>query len=223
MTQKLPFTCGQRVVFIGDSITDCGRREPQHRPYGCGYVSIFRNLMIARQPDLDVDLVNQGVGGNTVDDLRSRWHDDVLLLRPDWLSIKIGINDANRHLNGNDNGGTLAPEPFTETLDMLLRVTREQLPACRLFLISPFFLSLDDGIEGSYRVRLNEILLKYIAGICDLAEKYDAPFVDLHAMFRRYLKHLLMRDLAPEPVHPNATGHTIMAEEIYRAFVAAGF
>ncbi len=83
---------GQKIVFIGDSITDCGRRAAQ-RPLGAGYVKMFADLMIIRESAKRVAIINKGIGGDNVLGLRNRWTDDVLRNRPDWLSIKIGIND----------------------------------------------------------------------------------------------------------------------------------
>ena len=78
----LVFQSGQTVLFIGDSITDCGRRQDQEQ-LGNGYVR-------------KVSYVNKGIGGDTVEGLESRWTTDVLDIKPDWLSIKIGINNAAR-------------------------------------------------------------------------------------------------------------------------------
>ena len=75
---------GQKIVFIGDSITDCGRRDAQ-RPLGAGYVKLFADLMIIREPAKRITIINKGIGGDNVLGLRNRWTDDVLRNRPDWL------------------------------------------------------------------------------------------------------------------------------------------
>ncbi len=89
------FQHGQKVLFIGDSITDCGRRA-EHAPFGAGYVKLAIDLITARYPDRHITYLNEGIGGNTVEDLHARWHDDVLVHQPHWLSVKIGINDLHR-------------------------------------------------------------------------------------------------------------------------------
>ena len=53
------------MLFIGDSITDCGRRV-EHAPLGDGYVHLFSELATARLPERRVRYVNMGIGGNTV-------------------------------------------------------------------------------------------------------------------------------------------------------------
>ena len=95
------FGVGEKVVFIGDSITDCGRRTEQDGPYGKGYVSLVRALLHARYPAHGLTIVNRGIGGNTIRDLAARWQEDVLNEAPDWLSVKIGINDVGRLIAGN--------------------------------------------------------------------------------------------------------------------------
>ena len=90
---------GETMLFIGDSITDCGRRGAD-APLGSGYVSLFAELATARHPERAIHYINKGIDGNKVSDLVERWREDVLFHEPDRLSIKIGINDLHSHLRG---------------------------------------------------------------------------------------------------------------------------
>ena len=81
------------LLFIGDSITDCGRRA-QHAPLGNGYVALVADMLKLHSPGSALRIINRGIAGNTIEDLRSRWSDHVLCEAPDWLVIKIGINDC---------------------------------------------------------------------------------------------------------------------------------
>ncbi len=206
---------GQTLLFIGDSITDCGRRDPQHAPLGCGYVKIFSDFLCIREPEKKVTVINRGIGGNTVDNLRSRWNEDVLWHRPDWLSIKIGINDLNQNLTGSD-GGKLSPEHFQAIYDQLLALTRGALPGTQLLIISPFFLSRDT-VKGSYRSRVLEHLSTYASIIKSLSETYGARYIAMHDIFQRQFDYHHPDVYCPEPVHPNQTGHTLIAESVYEA------
>ena len=95
------FERGQKIVFIGDSITDAGRRtDPVGN--GSGYFNLVRSFVLARYPELELDIVNRGIGGDTVRHLQARWDADVIAEQPDWLSVKIGINDVWRTF---DRGG----------------------------------------------------------------------------------------------------------------------
>ena len=92
---------GDTILFIGDSITDCGRRA-EFSPLGNGYVKLFADMMTVREPAKRLTVINKGIGGDTVVGLRDRWSDDVLRHKPNWLSIKIGINDLHRTLVNTD-------------------------------------------------------------------------------------------------------------------------
>ena len=92
----------ETMLFIGDSITDCGRRAAE-APLGGGYVRSFTEIVTAQFPDQNIKYINKGIGGNRVTDLHNRWHDDVVYHKPDRLSIKIGINDLHSVLRKADD------------------------------------------------------------------------------------------------------------------------
>ena len=90
-----------KLVMIGDSITDAGRNynagEGWQDAFGYGYVNLVNGLLMTNYTEKKIRVVNKGVNGNTIRDLKARWKEDVLDLKPDWLSIMIGINDVWRH------------------------------------------------------------------------------------------------------------------------------
>jgi len=204
----------ESILFIGDSITDCGRRDSA-QPLGNGYVRLFCDMALTREPAKMITVINRGIGGNNVDDLRSRWHEDVLLLRPDWLSVKIGINDINQFLC-DPSKKFLDPAGFEAIYDQLLALTRRRLPKCRLLLIDPFFMSTD-ATPHSYRAKLLTLLDDYIAAVRRLSRRHDTRLVRTHDLFRRQLRHRHPDVYGQEPVHPNSTGHLLIAEAVYAA------
>ena len=212
MTLKIQ--AGSRLVMIGDSITDCDRLRPvgegRESNLGTGYVGFVDGLLRAIHPQHPIRITNMGISGNTVRDLDTRWQRDVLALKPDWLSIKIGINDVWR------NFGTWAvrrdhvPLPeYRETLEKLVAATRPRLAG--LVLMSPYY------IEPDRTDPMRAMMDEYGQAVCRLAEKYDAHFVDTQAAFDRALQHLEAGVLAEDRVHPGRTGHLLIA----RAFLAA--
>lgn len=204
---------GDTVLFIGDSITDCGRRDT-HVPLGDGYVSIFSELVTARYPERKIRYINKGIGGETIVDLQRRWHDDVLRQRPDKLVIKIGINDLHRYLN-NDPDRRVPPDCYAAVFDELLKLTQAEL-GCPVLLLSPFYISTDTG-PGQHKAVL-ELLPAYIETVERMAEKYDTGLVNLQDIFQR---HQQFRDpdyFCPEPVHPGRSGHLIMALAVFDAW-----
>ncbi len=204
---------GETILFIGDSITDCGRREPQHAPLGCGYVRIVADMLTVREPQKKIAVINRGIGGDTVADLHSRWADDALEIKPDWLSIKIGINDLNQTFSGQID---LSPEKFEANYDFILAQTVKRLPNCKLLLIDPFFMSRDK-LKDSYRARVMKVLPEYIDVVHRLSRKYKTRLVKTHDLFQEQLKHHKLEVFSTEPVHPNSAGHLLIAEAVYKA------
>lgn len=130
----LPFEKGSHVLFIGDSITDAGRLTDKP-PYGGGYVSLIQALVTAEAPELGLRWSNRGISGNTVRDLAGRWQADVLDERPDWLCVKIGINDCWRGVEGKTEEAVPVGE-FQETLAALLD-RAVAATGCRVVLATP--------------------------------------------------------------------------------------
>ena len=202
----------ETILFIGDSITDCGRRDPQTKPLGCGYVNFFNDMLLTRDSDKTITVLNRGIGGNTVEDLRSRWHDDVLAFRSDWLSIKIGINDLNRFLC-KQGPILLPPETYEEIYNQVLTLTRAELPNCKFLLIDPFYGSTD-AVPESYRAKVVDILPRYLEVVERLAVKHQTRHIKMHSLFHQKLKN--PRVCFPDdPVHPLSTGHFFIAESVY--------
>ena len=133
------FETGQKIVFAGDSITDCGRRE-RARFLGNGYVAHLHDFVTSRYPALRLSWVNRGVSGDTVRDLHARWERDVLAEHPDWLSVMIGINDVWRAFGNNAFEGVPLPE-YERTLGKLLEQARAN--GARLIVMTPYMIEGD--------------------------------------------------------------------------------
>jgi len=204
------FGKGQRIVMIGDSITDCGRREAPLAPHGNGYVSLVRALLQARYPELGLEVINTGVGGDTVQDLEQRWQQDAVDHKPDWLSVKIGINDTWRHL---DSDG-----PIDEVLaayeacyrDILARAKQAGNP--RLILLDPYVIEADK--EERFRVLMAPLL----PIVKKLAEEFGAIHVPVQGAFDEALAGQTDSGYwAEDRIHPGLPGHAVIALAWLRA------
>jgi len=205
---------GQTVLFTGDSITDCGRRGEQ-RPLGAGYVRMVADLINVRYPDNGCRFINTGIGGNIVRDLFDRWTDDCIRHQPDWLSIMIGINDVNRYLSGAQD--MYGPAGYEDYYGKILTRAREETGA-ELVLLTPFYMSTARPTEqDGWRGRVMAALPDYIAVVERMAEQFGARLVRPHEMFQEQLKRHRADEFGAEPVHPNATGHLMIAHEWLRA------
>ena len=206
------FLPGQRIVFIGDSITDCGRRDFA-QPYGNGYVSLVQALVTAAHPELGLTWVNRGVGGDTVRDLRARWERDAVGPRPDWLSVKIGINDVWRAF-GTDPDNAVPIDEYETTLRTLLRRALDAT-GCRLLLAEPYVIEPDRA--DPQRAMTDD----YGAVVRRLAAEFDAPCVPTQAAFDRVLASTKSTDWAEDRIHPNLAGHAVIAREFLRVIGVA--
>lgn len=206
---------GQAILFIGDNITDCGRRE-KATPLGDGYVLMFSELVMAYYPERDIKYINTGIGGNRITNLKSRWEEDALAHKPDWLSIKIGINDLHSYLRGDPNG--VSPELYAEIYEELLDKTRKRLD-CPIILIEPFYMSQDTSGE-TFQSEVLEILPSYLETVHKMSGKYGTRLVRTHDMFQRQLNYREPTVFCQEPVHPNLKGHLLIAVEVFRTLRA---
>ena len=207
-----------RLLFIGDSITDAGR-EPMGEPapwgtagLGRGYVSLVESWLLATRPEARVRVFNRGTSGHTVRDLAGRWQTDVLDLKPDVVSVMIGVNDVWRQFDTPLRTEThVLPDEYERTLDDLAARTLATLAAPgRLVLATPFF--FETHRADPMRARMDE----YGAIVRRLAAKHHATFVDTQAAIDAVLVHAHPMSLAWDRIHPQPAGHMILA----RAFLA---
>ena len=208
-----------RLLFIGDSITDCGREYPIgegafEQSLGLGYVSLVNAFLIANHPENPIHIINMGVSGNTVRDLKARWTQDVMNLQPDYLSIKIGINDVWRSFSAPEQRGRqVAQDEFAQTLDGLIQQVKPILQG--LVLMTPYFLEPDKS--EPMRARMDQ----YGEVVKELAEKYDAILVDTQAALDRAMQNLHPMQLAFDRVHMNLAGHMILAQAFLETVLKA--
>ncbi|MCY2929989.1 MAG: SGNH/GDSL hydrolase family protein [Planctomycetota bacterium] len=202
-----------RLVMIGDSITDCGRARPIGTwpdGLGTGYVALTAALLGAACPSHPVDVLNTGIGGNTVRDLVGRWTSDVLDLKGDWLSVMIGINDVWRQFDCPNNPEFHVYLPDYERMyDALLASTRPGLKG--LVLATPYVIEPDKADP------MRAMMDKYSAVVKKLAAKHNAILVDTQGAFDEILRHTPKEKLAGDRIHPNLIGHMVIA----RAFAKA--
>ena len=203
----------QTIFFVGDSITDMGRRA-EERPLGNGYVKLFSDFLTIRKPTKKIEIINKGIGGNTVKDLQKRWSDDVMRHKFDCLSIKIGINDIHCFLSQTPE--SVSPDEFIAAYDDILSRAVKKFPKCNILLIEPFYISTEKS-KASFRKDVLDIMPEYIKVVRQMSRKYKTRLVKTHDIFAKLLKYNDPDTFCPEPVHPNLTGHLVIAEAVYSA------
>jgi lysophospholipase L1-like esterase len=201
------FRKNSSILFQGDSITDGNRGrslDPNHI-LGHGYAFIIAAKYGAAFPALNLTFLNRGVSGNTVADLAKRWQSDALDLKPDILSILIGVNDNSRDV---------PLDQFEEVYDKLLTDTLAANPAVHIVLCTPFTLSVGDKKEHyeewAARIRQREEI------VAKLARKHHAALVRFQPVFDAAAQKAPAEHWIWDGIHPTYSGHQLMADEWVR-------
>ena len=187
-----------RILFQGDSITDAGRDKRNYFDLGKGYPKYAAQHIREAHPDMDIEFIDLGIGGNRTDQLFDRLYKDAIALESDIISILIGINDV-WHRYGSDRVATTDAQ-----IELNYRTILEELKAktnAKIMILSPYLLDCDDkeGIRNDLKT-----VLPIIRG---LADEYADVFVPLDKHFEEALKtQPAPKYYSADGVHPNDNG-----------------
>lgn len=194
------------VLFQGDSITDSSRNKEDAESMGIGYPALVKAIYNSLYIRNCVNFVNKGVSGNRVRDLLERYDEDFLKIKPNFLSIMIGINDTWRAFSQSDP----CPLPrFESEYVQLLEQIKRDMPKTKILLIEPFVLhSLPDRKDWHTDLDPKRSLVK------KLSEEYADFFLPLHSiLWKKAETEFSQEELADDGVHPSPVGHAIIAAE----------
>lgn len=205
------------ILFQGDSITDAGRDKAQYYAnnasgLGTGYVHMASSTILEKYPEKQLRIYNRGISGHKVFQLAGRWDDDALNLKPDVLSILIGVNDFWHTLSGGYNGTT---ETYENDLRALLKRTKEALPQVRLILGEPFVVRGGTAVGDT---RWNSIFPSYQASCKKLASEFKASFIPYQSIFDAVMHKGGAAYWCPDGVHPSLAGARLMANAWIKAY-----
>ncbi len=198
----------QTILFQGDSITDAGRNRSVTAPneaagFGQGYPFLIAAYLRAIHAGYDLKFYNRGISGNRVPDLDARWQADCFDLKPDILSILIGVNDIWHKLNGNFAGTV---RDYEEGYHNLLDRTRRELPNVKLVICEPFVLR-----TGAVNEKWFPEFDERRAVAKKQAQTFGATWVAFQDMFDLAVQEAAPAYWAHDGVHPTMAGHAKMA------------
>ena len=208
---KLPtieLSSAQTILFQGDSITDAGRNRKQqdaNQQYalGKGYAWMAAASILVQNPSLNLSIHNRGVSGNKVHQLAARWEKDCLSIKPDIVSILIGVNDIWHGLNGRYDGTV---QTYEKDYDQLIARTKAKLPKAKIVICEPFVLKC-----GAVNDKWFPAFDQYRKAAQKMANKYGTIFVPFQTMFDEAVKFAEPKHWAGDGVHPSAHGAALMA------------
>ena len=197
-----------KVLFQGDSVTDAGRTYMEGVPLGLGYPYMISALLGAAHPEKELRFENRGVSGDRVVDLKRRWQKDCIDLRPDLLTILIGINDCWRKYDNND---PTTAEDFEDTYRQILTDAVDNTGA-KLIVMEPFLLPVQKRQE-----LWRDDLDPKIHAVRKLAREFRAILVPLDGIFARASTLREQTFWSADGVHPTPAGHALIARSWLKA------
>ncbi len=192
-----------RILFTGDSITDCGRVRTDANHLGFGYAAFIAAQLQLLLASPELQIFNRGISGNRAEDLLGRVQPDLLDLKPTVISILIGINDTWRRYDSNNPTST---ETYEKNYRALLEKIRKELDA-QVVLLEPFLLHVPED-----RYAWREDLNPKIDVARKLALEFDTELLPLDGIFAKAATQAPAAYWAADGVHPTAAGHALIAE-----------
>ena len=205
---QLSLPKGTTILFQGDSITDGGRDKKnqianQQKALGAGYAWMAASHLLIKNPQLNLTIHNRGISGNKVHQLANRWDKDCLDLKPDILSIMIGVNDIWHGLNGKYEGTV---KTYEDDFLNLMERTRKALPKTQFVICEPFVLRCG-AVNGKWFPEFD----RYRAAARKVADQNNATFVPFQSMFDEAVQYAPPKHWAGDGVHPSSHGASLMA------------
>ena len=205
-----------KYLFQGDSITDAGRERDTSRigseVFGYGYPILFAADILRSNKGV-YEFVNRGISGNRIVDVYARVKADIINLKPDVMSILIGVNDV-WHEFGSQNG--VDTPKFEKIYSMLIEEIKEALPNIKIIILEPFVQNgtATQSVYADFRKGVEE----KAAVAKRVADKYNLAFVPLMKQFDDAASDGDTKYWTTDGVHPTAAGHQLIKEELLKAF-----
>lgn len=195
-----------KIVFFGDSITDCDRERDDEKSLGNGYVKILADKLRPIYPDTDIELINKGVSGNEVCDLLARVESDVIGLKPDAVVIMIGINNV---IHKFKYGKELNLKQLERDLTQLITVLKEE--EITVIFLEPFLLPAPD------KRRMRKLFDDELKIIDRVASELADEFVAFDEMFNGLAESIPYAEYSEDGVHPTHRGSRLIADTAIKA------
>lgn len=198
----------QTILMIGDSVTDCNRRDENTAFLGNSYPHLVASELYLAYPDMNIKVLNKGISGDTSKMLIDRWQEDVLDNKPDILTILIGINDVWRHYDCPDPSKRVSKADYIKNMRYMIESLIHT--AKKIIVLSPFY--LENDMSKPMKAQATE----YIDALRVLAKEYDVVFVDLQKEFEKLMKKYSAEQLSfkSDKIHPTMFGQYVIAKSI---------
>lgn len=221
---KIKLKSDLTALFIGDSITDGGwgrsagkalpsskrNKSDKNHDLGHSYVMLSSAMMMAEDPKLKCNWLNRGISGNTINNLKKRWKEDVVDEDPDVLTVMVGINDVYKYYR---DGGIedFNVNIWTSDFRDILTQAREANPSVRIILMSPF-VAEGRSVDGNLLPRVKKSIDQCAESVKKLAKEFNAEYIDTNALFNSLTSgNPDSTRWLWDGIHPTPAGHQLIA------------
>ena len=204
-----------KILFQGDSVTDAGRIRDNESSMGGGYALLIKASLGHEAPG-KYEFVNRGISGNRIVDIYARIRNDIINLKPDVMSILIGVNDVWHEFYESPNG--VNQDKYYKIYDMLIEEIKEALPDIKIMIMEPFVLKAS-ATEENWDC-FNTEVKKRAEKAREIAQKYNLPFIALQDGFDKLSENIEGNYWLRDGVHPTIMGHEYIKNEWIKTFKA---
>ena len=195
------------ILFQGDSITDADRDMKNQianseKSLGKGYAMMAAGELFRAHPDLNLQVYNRGISGNKIPDLAARWDKDTIALKPDILSILVGVNDLwHTFAFGSKYKATI--EDYDKGYRELIARTQKEIPGVKIVICEPFTTRTSDEFKplAEYRAVAQKIAKDLSLTLVPFQAAFDEAVIAAPAEFWLW-----------DGIHPSPAGHALMVE-----------
>ncbi len=198
------------ILFQGDSITDAGRNKETKTPntspmMGSGYVIQAAGELLFKFAEKSLTIYNKGISGNKVYQLAERWDAECIDLKPNVLSILIGVNDFWHTKSGKYEG---TAKKYEDDYRALLKRTLAALPDVKLVIGEPFAVKGIKAVDDSWYPAFDA----YREAAKKLADEFKAVFIPYQKVFDEAQKRAPGVYWTHDGVHASLAGAKLMAD-----------
>lgn len=204
----------KKILFLGDSITDGNRYKSKEEAWdlnhqmGHSYAYVINALLGSIYPQKAFQFVNRGISGNRIIDIYARIEEDIIAIKPDVLSILVGVNDGPLEMHHFCATGR---RKYGKLYRMMLSEIQERLPKTKLVICEPFIVEVGN-LKKEYDM-WRDCIEEYAKEAQQIAKEYEAVYVPLQSLFDDGCKVQRAEYWCWDGIHPTENGHGLIAKQ----------
>ncbi len=198
----IPVKTGEKIAFLGDSITAGGYSQPS------GYVQLVGKGLQAN--GVTVELIGAGISGHKSNQMLERLERDVLQKKPDWMTLSCGVNDVWHGPKG------VNLDDYKKNITAI--IDRAQSAGIKVMVLTSTMIKEDQSSPQ------NQQLIPYNDFLRKVAQEKKCLLADLNADMQaavsavRKTTNNAGNHLTNDGVHMISEGNLMMAQGVLKAF-----